>query len=202
MFTIRWLHCPIWLGWSWLVIRTRLCIARLHSFLSFVISTGILISFKSSLISVLHFFFCPPSLVLPFTSISVQRLVHPVLRCTWPNHRSLFSRHVSVMSGIFKRSRRISDRTLSFNLTPQIHLIIARSVFCSLHVSFTVRPMHSVACNMALRTHVLYSLPRVGRDIERHFKMGSRSWNLPQATRVLFVMLLEQPPPALTVSPR
>ena len=138
-----------------LVIRLWICLR--HSFLSHVFSFFIPISFMSASTRDCHFFFGPPRRVVPSTVMPVHLFVQPLFLWTCPYHRSLFRRHTSVISGILSRSRRVSDLTRSFNFTRHIHLIIVRSVLRVFSMSFFVRAIHSVACSMALRTHVLYT---------------------------------------------
>ena len=76
-----------------------------------------------------HRFLPPPERAFPSTTIPVTFLIQPSLLSTWPYHLiNQFKRNCSSRSGIFSLFSNKLEFTWSFNLTPQIHLIIDLSV--------------------------------------------------------------------------
>ena len=87
-------------------------------------------------------------------------------------------------------------------LTLQICLIIAQSFRCRRWRQGFVTGQVSLAWSIVLRTHELYTRPRVLKERLREERTGFSSLNFFQAVFTLVVVESSQPPAAESMSPR
>ena len=91
---------------------------------------------------------------------------------------------------------------VSYGLTLQICLIIALSFRCRRWRLGIVNGQVSLAWSIALRTHQLYTQPRVLKERWREERTGFSSLNFFQAVFTRVVVESSQPPAAESMSPR
>ena len=91
---------------------------------------------------------------------------------------------------------------VSSGLTLQICLIFALSFHCRRWRLGFVNGQVSLAWSIALRTHQLYTRPRVLKERWREERTGFSSLNFFQAVFTRFVVERLQPPAAESMSPR
>ena len=99
-------------------------------------------------------------------------------RSTCPYQRSLFCRNINAMSSTPSLSLSSLLGSLSFSLTPHIHLTILISARWSSTTFSFLTGQVSLPCNMLLRTQLLYNLPLI---IKRHVLIGKQwQWSEPE----------------------
>ena len=133
-------------------------------------------------------------------------LTAPLERSTCPYQRSLLSFSMRSRSSIPSRASSSMDLmvAVSCGLTLQIGLIIALSFRCCCRRwrQGFVTDQVSLAWSIALRTHVLYTRPRVLKERWREERTGFSSLNFFQAVFTRVVVESSQPPAAESMSPR
>ena len=150
----------------------------------------------------------PSHLGPPRPTLSINLYVKGCLDCTVgafhmsiPAKPSLFQ--YEVRSSIPSRASSSMDLmvAVSCGLTLQICLIIALSFRCRCWRLGFVTGQVSLAWSIALRTHVLYTRPRVLKERWREDRTGFSSMNFFQAVFTCVVVESSQPP-AESMSPR
>ena len=131
-------------------------------------------------------------------------LTAPLERSTCPYQPSLLSFSMRSRSSIPSRARRSVDLmvAVSCGLTLQICLIIAQSFRCRRWRQGFVTGQVSLAWSIVLRTHVLYTRPRVLKERWREESTGFSSLNFFQAVFTRVVVESSLPPAAESMSHR
>ena len=125
-------------------------------------------------------------------------LTAPLERSTCPYQRSLLSFSMRSRSSILSRASSSVDLmvAVSCGLILQICLIIALSFRCRRWRQGFVTGQDSLAWSIALRTHVLYTWPRVLKERWREERTGFSSLNFFQAVFTGVLVESSQPPAA------
>ena len=145
-----------------------------------------------------------PGPCFPLTCMSEAVLTAPLERSMCPYQRSLRSFSMRSTSSMPSRASSSVDLmvAVSCGLTLQICLIIALSVRCRCWRQGFVTGQVSQAWSIALRTHELYTQPRVLKERWREERTGFSSLNFFQAVFTRVVVESSQPPAAESLSPR
>ena len=106
-------------------------------------------------------------------------------RNTWPYQRSLFCCNTNVMSSTSSLSLSSLLGSLSFSLTPHIHLTILISARWSATTFSFLTGQVSLPCNMLLLIQLLYNLPLIIRDTSLLVSSGTNCLNLFQPILIL-----------------
>ena len=142
----------------------------------------------------------------PLTCMSKAVLTAPLEHSTCPYQRSLLSFSMTMRSRSSMPSCASSSMDLmvavSCGLTLQICLIIALSFRCRRWRQGFVTGQVSLAWSIALRTHVLYTLPHVFKERCQEERTGFSSLNFFQAVFTCVVAESSQPRAAESMSPR
>ena len=123
-------------------------------------------SWQSSRTTSLPVLFGLPLGLGPSTSYSMHFFTQSSssFRSTCPYQRGLFCCNTNAMSSIPSLSLSCLHGSLSFNLTPHIHLTILISARWSATTFSFLTGQVSLPCNMLLLTQLLYNLPLIIRD--------------------------------------
>ena len=145
-----------------------------------------------------------PGPCFPLTCMSKAVLTAPLERSTCPYQQSLLSFSMRSRSSIPSRASSSMDLmvAVSCGLTLQICLIIALSFHCRRWRQGFVTGQVSLVWSIALRTHVLYTQPRVLKERWQEERTGFSSLNIFQAVFTRVVVESSQPPAAESMSPR
>ena len=139
----------------------------------------------------------------PLTCMSKAVLTVPLECSTCPYQRILLSFSMRSRSSIPSRGSSSKDLmvAVSCGLTLQICLIIALSFGCRRWRQGFVSGKVSLAWSIALRTHVLYTWPRVLKERWREERTGFSSLNFFEALFTRVVVEGSQPLAAESMSP-
>ena len=106
-------------------------------------------------------------------------------RSACPYQRSLFCCNINAMSSTPSLSLSSLLASLSFSLTPHIHLTIVISACWSATTFSFLTGQVSLPCNMLLRTQLLYNLPLIIKDASLLVSSGTNCLNSFQPILIL-----------------
>ena len=137
-------------------------------------------AWQSSRTTSFQVFFRLPLGLEPSTSCSIHFFTQSSssFRNTWPYQRSLFCCNTNAMSSTPSLSLSSLLGSLSFRLTPHIHLTILISARWSATTFSFLTGQVSLPCNMVLLTQLLYNLPLIIRDTSLLVSSGTNCLNL------------------------
>ena len=175
----------------------------LHLQRSMASSLFILRTWQSSRTTSLQVLFGLPLGLGPSTSYSIHFFTQSSssFRSTCPYQRSLFCCNANAMSSIHSLSLN-SFGSLSFSLTPHIHLTILISARWSAITFSFLTDQAWLPCNMLLHTQLLYNLPVIIKDMSLLVSNGTSCLNLFQPIQILASTAASASPSTLSMSPR
>ena len=123
-------------------------------------------------------------------------------RSTCPYQRSLFCCNTSAMSSVPSLYLNSLLGSLSFNLTPHIHLTILISARWSTTTFSFLTGQVSLPCKMLLHTQLLYILPLIIKDTSLLVSNNTNCLNLFHPVLILASTAASASPSTLSMSPR